>query len=236
MVVGNIYLELLNAIKQPGCPICHLGIIAEENYFSTLLQNYLKEPGLRQDLLANRGLCLKHFRRFLDSGVNDDLTFSLVYHDILLTHINDLQAEPKPLQTRKKYFSFLHHTKSKTTLWLSGKKLTSKSQQLCPACEERNRAARKALSVWMGSFDNEVKRNDLASFDYLCLPHLRLASELMQDTPTYQTLCAKSKSKLQLLRRELVEFIRENENQPMKNDVQDMKATWEAIRSITAGE
>jgi hypothetical protein len=235
--VDNIYHDFLNACKQPGCPICHLEKIAEENFYNDLLKNYLKKTSTNQSLRESRGLCHKHSWRLLASHFDDAQTLSLIYHDLLITAINDLQSERRSLQTKQKIISFLHRLNLKPDIWLAGKNSIIKSHKQCPACEQCERAAHVALSAWKEFFEDDSKRNNLASINYLCLPHLNMAYEIMKDSTAYQILLNTSKLRLEILRHKLVDYLSENEIQTNKNDInKEIKSTWTESLSVTKGE
>jgi hypothetical protein len=58
----------------------------------------------------------------------------------------------------------------------------------------------------------------------------------MQDATAYQILITISTEKLESMRRELVEIIRKNETQSMKEEFKDLRAIWVRVLCVTVGE
>jgi len=231
-----VYTDLLDAINQPGCPVCRLERSAVDGYLDNLLQSNLKDLEVRLDLRESLGLCREHSWQMLDSRFGDALAFSLIYHEILQAAIHGLQSMDKPPQTPRRIHSILERFNHKATVKFKTAVLPLRPQKRCPACEQRNRTARLALEILEVSLENEVMSNAMASSDGLCLPHMRLAYVQMQDATAYQILLAMSNKKLESLRRELVEIIRENENQSTKKGFKEMQSTWARIIGVMVGE
>jgi hypothetical protein len=196
----------------------------------------LKDLEVSQRLRESLGLCREHSWQMLNSKFGDALTFSLVYHEILQSAIHGLQYVEKSPQSPRRIHSLLERIKHNPTGKIETAVIPLTPQKRCPACEQRDRTARLVLDILEESLENEVMSNVLASSDGLCLPHLRVACVQVQDATAYQILLAISNQKLESLRRELVEIIRENENQSTKKGFKEMKSTWARIISVMVGE
>ena len=231
-----VYTDLLDAINQPGCPVCRLERSAVDGYLDNLFQTNLKDLEVSQCLRESLGLCCEHSWQMLDSKFVDALTFSLIYHEILQSAIHGLQSVEKPPQSPRRIHSMLERIKHNPTGKIKTAVIPLTPQKHCPACEQRERTTRLALEILGVSLENEVMSNALASSDGLCLPHMRLALVHMQGATAYQILITISKEKLESMRRELVEIIRENENQSTKNGFKEMKSTWARIIGVIVGE
>jgi hypothetical protein len=231
-----IYTDLLDAFKQPGCPVCRLERSAVDGYLDNLFQSNLKDLEVSQGLRESLGLCREHSWQMLDSKFGDALTFSLIYHEILQSAIHGLQSVEKPPQSPRRIHSMLERFKHNPTGKFKTAVLPLTPQKGCPACEQRDRMARLALEILGVSLENEVMSNSLASSDGLCLPHLRLAFVQMQDATAYRILISISTEKLESMRRELVEIIRKNETRSKKEEFKDLRAIWVKILCVTVGE
>jgi len=231
-----IYTDLLDALKQPGCPVCRLERSAVDGYLDNLFQRNLKDIEVSQRLRESLGLCRQHSWQMLDSKFGDTLTFSLIYHEILQSAIHSLQTLEKPPLSPHRIHSMLERFKHNPTGKIKTAVIPLTPQKRCPACEQLDRTAQLSLETLGVSLENEVMSNALASSDGLCLPHLRLAFVQMQDATAYQILLAISNKKLESLRRELVEIIRENENQSTKKGFKEMQSTWARIINVMVGE
>jgi len=230
------YTDLLDAFKQPGCPVCRLERSAIDSYLDILFQSNLNDIEVRQCLRESLGLCREHSWQMLNSKFGDDLTFSLIYHDILQSAIYGLQSVEKPPQPPRRIHSMLERFKHNPTQKYKTAVLPLTPQKCCPACEQRDRTAQLAVEILGISLENEIMSNALTSSDGLCLPHLRLAFVQIQEAMACQILLAISNKKLESLRRELVEIIRENENQSTKKGFKEMKSTCARIIGVMVGE
>lgn len=235
-MTDSIYNDLLDGFKQPGCPVCRLERSVVDSYLDNLFQSNLKDIEVSQGLRESFGLCREHSYQMLDSKFGDALTFSLIYHEILQSAIHSLQSVEKPPQSLRRIHSMIERFKHNPTGKFKTAVIPLIPQKRCPACEQRDRTAQLALDILVGSLENEVMSNALTPSDGLCLPHLRLALVHMQGATAYQILITTSKEKLESMRRELVEIIRENENQSTKKGFKEMKSTWARILGVIVGE
>lgn len=181
MTIDPIFHDLIiDACKQPECPICRMERSTEEDYLDDLLRKYLKEPEVNKDLRGSLGLCHEHSWQLLNSKYSDALAFSLIYHGILLAAINNLQSDDRPLRSRRRLPSLLERFNRKPLRESKNTILTLTSHKSCPACEQRDRTAWLAMEILGVSLENEVMSIALESSDGLCLPHLRLAYAVMR--------------------------------------------------------
>jgi hypothetical protein len=235
-MTDSIYNDLLDGFKQPGCPVCRLERSAVDSFMDSLFQSNLKDIEVSQGLRVSFGLCREHSYQMLDLKFGDALTFSLIYHEILQSAIRGLQYVERPPQSPRWIHTMLERFKHNPTGKVKTAVIPLTPQKRCPACEQRDRTAQLAVEILVVSLENEVMSNALSSSDGLCLPHLRLAIVQMQEATAYQILLAISNKKLESLRRELVEIIRENENQSTKKGFKEMKSTWARIIGVIVGE
>src|SRR4030067_1582803 len=110
-----VYTDLLDAFKQPGCPICRLERSAVDGYLDNLFQSNLKDLEVSQGLRESLGLCREYSWQVLDSKFGDALTFSLIYHEILQSAIHDPQSVGKPPQSPRRIHSMLERFNHKPT-------------------------------------------------------------------------------------------------------------------------
>src|SRR4030065_880311 len=114
-MTDQIYADLLDALKQPGCPVCRLERSAVDSYLDNLFQSNLKDLEVSQGLRESLGLCREYSWQVLDSKFGDALTFSLIYHEILQSAIHGLQSVEKPPQSPQRRHSMLERFKHNPT-------------------------------------------------------------------------------------------------------------------------
>ncbi len=81
-----VYLELKEALAQPGCPLCRLVERTERRYLSSFLHENVLDVGLREALRAARGFCPRHTRMLYEieqDEYHDHMGTAIVHEDLL---------------------------------------------------------------------------------------------------------------------------------------------------------
>jgi hypothetical protein len=99
------FLDLRRAMESTSrCPICVLIEEIEERYFRNLLYENVNNPSVRENIRKSLGFCPYHAYRFSEfikrSPEINGLGASIIYLDMLNSHINDLFKDPGELWSR----------------------------------------------------------------------------------------------------------------------------------------
>ncbi len=73
--------NLLEALRQPDCPICHLTAQAVSSYLDWTAYESVNDPQVREQLRRALGYCAPHGQQWL--GLKDTLATAIIYRDIL---------------------------------------------------------------------------------------------------------------------------------------------------------
>ena len=192
------YFNLLDALKEKGCPFCRLADKSVHNYFDAFLFENVTDHEVSKKLMKAKGFCKVHSKKFLE--FNDALAAALVY-EALIYDMTEAEG-------------------------LSLKSLSPK--ETCPAClvekesEERNIDTFRDFII---SGDSDIKTAYLAS-DGICLAHLKDVLLKIKDREALGKIIEKEQKLLQGLRIELLEFIRKNDYRFSKEEWGKEKDSW----------
>jgi len=86
--------ELLEALKEPYCPVCSLARKAARSYLAGVIEGGVNDPELRADWRRRGGLCPRHWReaRELDAPA---FPLAIVTEDLLRTALEEGWREPR---------------------------------------------------------------------------------------------------------------------------------------------
>lgn len=221
-----MYFDLLDACRQPGCPICHLSTRSVLRYMDALFYENVNDPGARDSLLKSHGFCVEHAGILLETRVADALGASMIYKNIVKIILENF---PKPSSS-----AAYNHPRERARLV---RKFTSASNTpgRCPACETREAASERALDGLSSSLDDESLRLVFQDSDGLCFPHLAQLLERTQETETVQFLLHVTQKNLETLQSEMDELIRKNDYRFQSEGITDREGqAWrKAMRMIS---
>ncbi len=78
-----IFYKLLEACREPGCPVCRLEQESVERYLDNQFYENVNSPPWRDHLRLSLGFCREHAWLSVDKRLGDALGFSIIYQDIL---------------------------------------------------------------------------------------------------------------------------------------------------------
>ena len=205
--------KLLEACREPGCPICRLEQEGVERYLDSQFYENVNSPAWREDLRASHAFCHEHAWLGVNKRLGDALGFSIIYHDVvnnLLKSWND-DASSRRKPRGRAYLPGQGSASLRTRI--EGFLAALAPRKPCPACEQREEVTRNTLAALMKDLSTPDLREALQASAGFCLPHLRLALGAATDETIYETLITIHREKLETLRDELAEFIRKNDYQ-----------------------
>jgi hypothetical protein len=200
------YFQLLDACKQPGCPVCTRLEQGATRSLDALMYEQVNDPITRERLVESHGFCNWH--AWILPGIhNSALGVALIYSHLLQETVDHLQTARQGAHPR---------TRGRR-LW---ERLTGSRRDVPPMLAWRQRKARCPICT----FARQAERDDLTTiFEYLgepgfgeafsrssglCLPHLYLAMTIGRDHPHLPTLLAVHEARWKDLLWELEEFAR----------------------------
>lgn len=151
---GHQDAQLLAALDEEGCPVCHLIAGSDDHYLFWFFNENYYEPFSLDGLTRSLGFCLAHGARLTRSSVG---AYQLAaVHEVLVRRIREM---------------LLHHPAAQRRG--EGPRPALATYDVCPACQDReSQAARTAF--WLAALLEEPGGADrYACPGILCFPHLR---------------------------------------------------------------
>ena len=204
MAHDPIYHSLVESLQKPGCAICRVTKYKVHGYLDALLYENVNDSGTRVMLRGAHGFCHRH--AWEAATLRDALGLAILYRDVItavgkdLTHARDrvpnaarslLRQEPAP--------------PGQATV----RRLTARRP--CPACTVEADVADTSLTMLVQRLNDIEMGQAFAASQGLCLPHLRRALALAQDSKVVEELLGKQAQVLEGLAGELSEFIRKHD-------------------------
>ena len=206
--------NLLEACREPGCPVCRLEQRSVERYLDNQFYENVNTPKLRDWLRASLGFCHEHAWLAVDQRLGDALGFAIIYRDVIngvLTRLED----GVPSRASRRSMALLRRIPEQVRKMVESRLYALTPQKHCPACQYRHEMTQITISELLKELETPERTDALHASDGLCVPHLRLALEHVKNVSACEKLLAIHRAKLESLKAELTEFIRKNDYQFM---------------------
>ena len=216
-----ITLGLKMAFQERGCPICRLRAQAEHRYMLSLLREHVNDGATRQHIIPALGFCPTHawyLQRLEATHWQDGLGMGIIYEDLLKRTRAGLDAyieerrsrQAQEPRWRQRLRIFWHRL-------FGGAHSTSFPVGMAPSapCRVCTIGAENETThlIWLVKHIKDQEFSRLyARSDGLCLPHLRRALHLAEETaPEAAVLLAEdARKRTDILLAHLQEYIRKH--------------------------
>ena len=200
------YFEVRDALREAGCPICHLLVTRSVAALDSLLYEQVTDPDTRDELRTSHGLCNWHAWELLHiptgrSGI------AIIYETLLGHQLAELLLLQQTLQPRTLWqrltTRMCNHTPALPFLsrW--------RTKAPCPICRQHTYRDEKIyLRALLDGFSAPEFTAHFQDAFGLCLPHLAFAVERERDHTALPTLVHLQVQKLTALHSQLQEIIR----------------------------
>lgn len=195
METDTLYLDLLDACAETGCPVCRLTLRSVRRYLDNIMYEAVNDPGVRAELRAARGYCNQHAWQ-LTEGSGHVLGIGIIQRDIVNAVLDILATPPAGRNARQRAQAVLERLRPAAE---------------CPACAQRRSAEDFALRTLLEHINDERLTTALTRCGGICLPHLTRALELAHDNAALMRLLDLEQRTLSALRDELDELIRKHD-------------------------
>jgi len=207
------YHAVLEACRQPGCPLCRLADQWVGRYLDSLMYENVNDPGLRETLARSLGFCNEHAWRFAGLSGGASLGIALIYRSLINRIAGALEraryTAPASLPWQRVREGLDREQPSGAARALIQ---SLEPQAGCPACSHRDEMETTTLTaVVAGLGQDRGLQEALRAAGGLCLPHLRRAFQLARTAAAFETLQAMMRDQMATLLSELDEFIRKND-------------------------
>ncbi len=178
---SSAYHELIEAMSQPGCPICRLVDRAVRQYVDVFFYENVTNVERRAEIREARGYCSVHGA--LLAGHARMLSVAIIQHDV----INDVLREVDRVLPQT-------HTHCRPLDHLIGMSMRRtvldavKPKRVCPLCEYERDQEGMLLHALANEIHDEVMHQAFARSSGLCLPHLEALLQLRDVDPHHLRL------------------------------------------------
>ncbi len=208
------YFKLVDFVKMGKCPLCLAELSSRNAYFEEVVDN-VNDPGVRYTLMASRGFCTRHSRRFLKAGFAVDR--ALLYQDQLKLFLEFMEK------------SFDQDRPEAAPLSASWS--TSKS---CPACRIEEATQERYLEVLKDYLLDDDFYRILKKGSGFCIPHfLNVAGQVRGEAARRLVACQKEST--QALLHELEEFCRKQDYRYARESLGKETDSWRRAIETVAG-
>jgi len=196
------YYNLLEALKEKGCPICTITERNTHKYMVSFLYESVNDPGVRKRLREAYGFCSRHAWQLKEIG--DGLGLSIVYEDLLGGIIINIENMIKSARTFKDI---------KSDPFVSGiKSYTRNIKKSCPVCRLEKRTTERNIATFIESISDSEFNKLYEQSSGLCLVHLlEVIAHAKSDNSQIRGLLHSELKKMQGLIGELKEFQRKHD-------------------------
>jgi hypothetical protein len=178
MQKSSVYHELIEAMGQPGCPVCQLIDRAVRQYVDVFFYENITNVERRAEIREARGYCSVHGALLI--GHSRTLGVAIIQHDVIndvLREINKTLATTEPAKNSKPRkpapLDDLAAAPLRNTL-----SSAMKPKRDCPLCEYERDRERNLLRTLINEIHVPEMRAAFERSSGLCLPHANAALQL----------------------------------------------------------
>jgi len=198
----NSYYELLDAMRERGCPVCSLLELYTDKYIDNLLYENVNDVSLRTKLVTSGGFCKEHSQKILRFGFKGyALGISILCKDIINAYYEVLNTQGK-----------------------------LPSNKGCLICEAIKDLENRLLEELVKNIKEQEFYKTYRNSDGLCISHLSRLLSLSRDREVSDIFLELTISKLKNLSDQLSEFIRKQDYRFKEESIGIEADSW--IRAI----
>ncbi|MCX7625887.1 MAG: DUF6062 family protein [Candidatus Sumerlaeaceae bacterium] len=171
------FFNLVELLKQDGCPFCRTVNAAGHRYLRTTLYEFVNDPSVRNQTAQSRGFCLQH--------------------------ADVLRALTDPLGVVLLHETLIH----KLLRSASDAELFAAPEGICPACRYVEESLNLQLSTFVDNHDEPEIQQYLSTRPQICFPHLRQLAKRTRNKVLLRQLAAATRRQLEALDKKIHEFV-----------------------------
>lgn len=219
------YYDILDALQQPGCPLCRLLLRDTDRFLDSLLYEYSNSVAIHEKFRAARGLCNPHAWRLLHFR-GGALNIALL-QEAALDEVLALIARNEPAKV------------SRLSRW-RGASEDPLAEQLAPTsdclvCESLNTSEEHYATTFVNALSGEIFQNAFKQSSGLCLPHFRYALPQAQTSQVLQLLIDLQTAIWKKLQTELESFKNKYDFNNASMEILEEKDSWRRSLEALAG-
>lgn len=232
---SSVVFNLLDACREPGCPICRLEQLSVERYLENQFYENVNSPKWRDGLRASLGFCHEHAWLGVNKRLGDALGYSIIYRDLANSVLKQLNDESSAHHSSRRRMSLLRALPESARDRVEKILYAITPRKRCPVCEKRDETTQMLIKTLIEEVKTPEMSAAIRASEGLCLPHLRIALEHVHDLSDCEQLIALQREKLEYLHAELSEFIRKNDYQSFDEGFGKEGDAWQRTISMIVG-
>ena len=198
------YFNLLDALKEKGCPVCNLVQKTTHMSMDSFLYELVNDPNVRKKIRKSLGFCNTHAWQLQKIG--DGFGLSIIYNE-LLGMLNDKMLLADSKKDKINIKALLKE--------LAGGRARAdyqdKIKASCPVCNDLRDCEKRYITAFIEGFNEAEFRVAFGGSFGLCLPHIVSALVTCKDEELIKELLKAESEKICNLRKELDEFERKHD-------------------------
>lgn len=220
---SSLYVDLIEACKGPGCPVCVLGLSTARRYIDFVLYERVNDPDTRAEWRAARGYCNRH--AWLMAAQHVRSLSVAILERAAIQEILDVLAGGLAGGLSQDVVAVLAESNPRgvgraVQRWLLGRAETHapsyrarnladalEPQVVCPVCAQQEALEESALVSLLNDIGDAAMVHAVERSDGLCLPHFRQALAQAQDDAACARLVDLQRAHFERLCDELSEYI-----------------------------
>lgn len=250
---SHAYYALIEVLRRPGCPICHMVDEAVRQRIDAFLYEQITVIARRDEIRNARGFCSPHGSMI--QGTGRMLGTAILQHDVLndvLREIGKVVPVASPIDPANNAENRASENKpAKLNQMISLKGLVASGLRLrpfaaianaikprreCPLCEYERSTEANLLRTLINNMDDEALREAFAKSTGVCLPHFKIATSGLSEVKPdlLSTLTEIELNILTSLRDELAAYIHKmNGSYDYATMGEESEAPFRAVRTVS---
>jgi glycosyltransferase involved in cell wall biosynthesis len=223
------YFKLLDALKDPTCPICALLLEDSRTYLDALFYEAVLDVPTRMNLMESFGFCSWHARQVpsLPSIGAPNVGFAIFASDLLrkLDYVGRGMTEERARSWKWKS-------------WFIRKRrglIAFLKERPCPACDHLRQFELFHLNDFMDAIGDKDFFAGYQGSRGICLPHFLILDETYSSHANFPLLFEVQLAKGKALRNTLEEFIRKQDFRFSDQITSEESRAWKTALEILAG-
>jgi hypothetical protein len=228
------YFEVRDALRENGCPICHLLLRRSLAALDRLLDEQVTDPDTREELQTSHGLCNWHAWALLHVPTGR-AGIAIIYDTLLGSQLTELLRLQQTLQRRTLWQRLRTRVRRRTLPLPFLNRWRTKAP--CPICRHHTyRDEAIYLRALLDGFSEAEFTGRFQDAFGLCLPHLAFAVEHEHHHAALPTLIHFEVQKLTALHGKLQEIIRKFDYRFAAELIGEEGAAWGQVIELFVGK
>jgi hypothetical protein len=215
-IKSSYSVELVEAFKTEGCPVCRLLDRYIEQYFENLLYEFTNDPGVRRAIRDALGYCEKHTAQLIKIA---DKTYQRLSISII--------AEDITRKLLERYCEVVYQGKKSVFA-------EKESSKICPACLYQTKHEKFLISEMAKVFRRDEYFDEIKINSGLCVKHIRQYLDMEKNPQIAKKVIENQTTILKKINSELNGFIKKHDYRNKEKITESEANAWRKTLEIVA--